>query len=220
MIAVYFASRVLTPAEQNYSTTKRECLAVYWALRKFRHLILGYKVHILTDHKPICDLFKKRSFTSNLKFNRWFISVLEFNPEFRYIPGKWNTMADGLSRSHEDKNKIQTTRSFCFSCEVVDLDLDMVKSEQMKDDNTKCIINDLLQDENLRPGFELINGILYKKAPTEKDCSRLYIPHTLILEVLKLTHSHCLAGHPGVKKTIRVITRNYFWPHFSRDARK
>ena len=111
-------------------------------------------------------------------------------------------MADGLSRSHEDENKIQTTRSFCFSCEVVDLDLDMVKSEQMKDDNTKCIINDLLQDENLRPGFELFNGIIYKKALTEKDCSRLYIPHTLILEMLKLTHSHRLAGHPGVKKTL------------------
>lgn len=88
MKAVYYESRVLTPAERNYSTTKHECLEVYWALRKFRHIILGCKVNVLTDHMPICDMFKKRSFTNNLKFNRWFISVLEFNPDFKHIPGK------------------------------------------------------------------------------------------------------------------------------------
>ena len=148
MRAVYYASRVLTPAEHNYSTTECECLAVYWALRKFRHLILGYKIHVLTDHKPICDMFKRRSFTNNLKFNRWFISVLEFNPDFRYIPGKWNTIADCLSRSQEDNQKVQTTRSFCFTCEIVDLDLGLVKTEQEKDESIKCIADDLRQHES------------------------------------------------------------------------
>ena len=38
--------------------------------------------------------------------------------------------------------------------------------------------------------------------------------------MLKLTHSHCLKGHPGVKKTTRVITRNNFQPNCFRDVRK
>ena len=55
MRAVYYASRVLNSAEKNYSMAmaERECLAVSWALKKFRHLVLGHRVNVLTDHKPI-----------------------------------------------------------------------------------------------------------------------------------------------------------------------
>ena len=116
MRAVYYASRVLNSAEQNNSMTERECLSVYWALKKFRHLVLGHRVNVLTDHKPICDLFKKRAFTNNQRFNRWFVSVFEFFPEFRHTSGKQNTISDGLSRSQEDNVEMVTTRSFCFSC--------------------------------------------------------------------------------------------------------
>ena len=57
-------------------------------------------------------------------------------------------------------------------------------------------------------------------AQDENELSQLYIPKTLIPEVLKLTHSHKLAGHPGIKKTKRALTRNYFWPHCAQDAEK
>ena len=220
MRAVYYASRVLNAAERNYNTTERECLAIYWALRKFRHILLGHKVNVLTDHKPICDIFKKRAFINNTKFNRWFISVLEFAPDFRYIPGKLNTIADSLSRSQEDNEKFETTNKFCFSCQVVDLDMTRVKIEQDKDENIRKIVGELLQDESSRPDFELINGILYKRSREKDECSRLYIPNTLTKHVLYITHSHKLAGHPGIKKTARIITRNYFWPHCAEEARK
>lgn len=217
MRTVYYASRVLNAAERNYSTTERECLALVWGLQKFRHILLGHKINVLTDHKPICDLFKKRAFTNNMKFNRWFVSVLEFAPEFRYIPGRYNTLADALSRSQEENEKQITTHNFAFSCQITDLDLDKVRQEQQKDSRIKEVIGNLLQGEK-NSEFQLIDGLLYKTSDEPNACSRLYIPNTLIQDVLELTHSYKLSGHPGIKKTCRTITRNYFWPRCSEDA--
>ena len=218
MRVISYASRVLNVTEQRYSVTERECLALVWGLKKFRHLILGYKVHILTDHKPLLDLFKRRDFINNQKFNRWFISVLEYGPEFRYIPGKYNTLADGLSRSFEDDEKENVLTLECFTCQIVDLDMELVRREQQKDSQIKEILGDLILDENSRPDFKLIDGIVYKKPDGEQKVARLYIPNSLIQEILHLVHTNITAGHPGIKKTIQTIGRNYFWPHYRKMA--
>ena len=217
MRVISYASRVLNPTEQRYSVTEKECLGVVWGLRKYRHLILGYKVHILTDHKPILDLFKKRDFINNQKFNRWFLSILEYGPEFKYIPGKSNTLADGLSRAFEDEEKDKIKKLECFTCQVVDLSLDLVKEEQQKDPEIREIMGNILQDESSKPDFQIIEGILYKKPSREQEVARLYIPKTLIPEVMKLVHSHRLAGHPGISKCVQILSRNYFWKNCNKD---
>ncbi len=41
-----YASRTLTTAESNYSVTHQETLAVVWALKHFRDIILGYPITV------------------------------------------------------------------------------------------------------------------------------------------------------------------------------
>ena len=108
----------------------------------------------------------------------------------------------------------------CFMCQVVDLDLDLVKDEQQKDHEIRNIMADLLLSEGSRPDFQFIEGIIYKKPRKEQEVARLYIPKTLIPEVLKLVHSHKLAGHPGISKTCQTVTRNYYWPQCSNEVEK
>ncbi len=90
-----YASRLLNKAEQNYDVTKRESLAVNWALRHFRELILGYKIHVHTDHYGVTETFKSINFTS--QFARCHLTIQEFNPTILYSPGNANSMADVLS---------------------------------------------------------------------------------------------------------------------------
>ncbi|GFW07374.1 retrovirus-related Pol polyprotein from transposon 17.6 [Trichonephila clavipes] len=48
---VEYASRLLSSAEKNYSTTEREALAVLWALNKFRGYIEGAEITVASDHQ-------------------------------------------------------------------------------------------------------------------------------------------------------------------------
>jgi hypothetical protein len=48
-----FASRKLSTVEINYTTTKREGLAMVYALQKFRHYLLRGHFKMFTDHSTL-----------------------------------------------------------------------------------------------------------------------------------------------------------------------
>ena len=119
----YF-SRTLAPSEVNYSAVEREALAVVYGFKVCRSIILGYKVIVQSDHRPLVWLFSTSSPTG--KIARWQLAVAEHNVEVNYLPGKQNKVADCLSRvraSQEENVLTLNTGEYVVTQDELDLAL-------------------------------------------------------------------------------------------------
>ncbi|BHF74825.1 hypothetical protein SprV_0501791300 [Sparganum proliferum] len=93
-----FFSKKLLPAETCYSTFGRELLAIYLAVKHFRHFLEGRDFTVFPEHKP--STFARRSHSD--KYNPREIAHLDYISQFttdiRHIDGTKNEVADMLSR--------------------------------------------------------------------------------------------------------------------------
>ena len=97
-----YASKKLTPAQRNYCVTRRELLGLVYYLAYYRHLLLGNKVVVRTDHAALVWLRNVKEPTGQLA--RWLQIIDEFEDlEIQYRAGTANGNADAMSRRPCDK---------------------------------------------------------------------------------------------------------------------
>lgn len=86
-------------AEERYDAGKKECLGVVSALRRMRNYLYGTHFILETDAKVlIAQLNDGFSSLPNAALTRWVAYIKMFDMEFRHVPGRKHTAADGLSR--------------------------------------------------------------------------------------------------------------------------
>nr|GEY64401.1 reverse transcriptase domain-containing protein [Tanacetum cinerariifolium] len=93
---IHYASKTMTQAETNYTTTEKEMLTVVYAFENFRSYLIMNKSIVYTDHSDLKYLFAKKDAKARLL--RWILLLQEF--DFKVIDTKRaeNYAADHLSR--------------------------------------------------------------------------------------------------------------------------
>ena len=95
---IAFASAELNPAQRNYSATHKEGLAVVWAVERFKPYIHGMHTVVVTDHSALTWLLAHKE--PSQRMARWTMTLMDYNLQFIHRKGKYNTVADALSRLH------------------------------------------------------------------------------------------------------------------------
>ena len=92
---IAYASRLLSKAEKNYTTTEKEALAMVYAVNKFCHYLLGNRFIFYVDHLALQYLVNKPQVSGRLA--QWLLLFLEFDFKVIYKPRKIHSVADALS---------------------------------------------------------------------------------------------------------------------------
>ena len=101
---IAFARRKLSSTERNYTTTKREGLAMVYALQNFRHYLLGSHFKMFTDHSTLKYLVNKP--VLGWKICRWLLLFQEYDFEIIVNPDRLNVGPDHLSRVESGEEPI------------------------------------------------------------------------------------------------------------------
>ncbi|XP_076764643.1 uncharacterized protein LOC143431631 [Xylocopa sonorina] len=92
-----FFSKKLSPTEKTYGAYDRQLLAIYLAIKHFRHIVEARTFTVFIDHKPTTFAFKQKSEKCTPQFcSLDFVS--QFMTNIRHIAGKGNIVAYTLSR--------------------------------------------------------------------------------------------------------------------------
>jgi hypothetical protein len=217
---IAYASKQLTPAERNYSTTERECLAMVFFVKKFRHYLICNPVVFFVDHMAIKYLVNKAELSGRLA--RWVLLLEEFDYTVEYKPGRMHLQADHLSRLSKDigtspvndmlmnDNLFVVTAQPEWYARIVEfLTTQQLSGEWTKEDRRKVRVNSR--------HFAVVGHRLFKRGAD--GLLRRCVSEVEVPSILAACHDSACGGHFSGQLTGQKILRaGYFWPTLFKDA--
>lgn len=198
---IAFFSKKLSPAEQKYSAYDRELLAIYAAVKHFRHHVEARNFIIFTDHKPITFAFRKKDQQNTPRQFRYLDFISQFTTDIRHVKGTDNVPADVLSR-------IETLDSCINWTELaVSQSSDISLQSLLKNNNSSL----KLKQVNL-PGT---SEPIYCDVSTPNV--RPFITKSFRRAAFDSVHK---LSHPSARATTKLVSKRFVWPSMNQDCKQ
>jgi hypothetical protein len=200
---ISFASQALNSAQRNYPATRRELLAIVFALRKFRQWLWGSHFTLFTDHRALSFLFTQKH--ENYMLNHWADILLDYDFTVVHRPGFLMILEDSLSRLYPPS--FWEESDLTPSKKVLEPLLETNKTEQ------SIKINLLAVDEGARNVDQKLNSFIHERLNkidpgTHEERSKL------------LDHIHN-QGHMGAEMLFeQTWARGYYWPLMKKQCQE
>ena len=194
---IAFFSRKLSTAEKNYSAFDRELLAVYSAVKHFRHFIEGRSFTAFTDHKPLTNAFDSATDRSPRQI-RHLSFISEFTTDLQHVSGKHNVVADALSR--------------ITAIAQPTIDYSELAAAQDSDEITayRTAISGLTLED-------IPHGQVTILCDTSTGKPRPVIPSTWTKRIFDTVHG---LSHPAVRPTQRAVSSRFVWHGMKKDIQQ
>lgn len=226
---VSYASRTLTDQERKFSTYELECLAILFALDKFKPYLEHREFLLECDNQSLTWLLNHPKQLGRI--GRWILKISTFKFQVKHIRSSQNIFADALSRmfnvddlncDSNNANEVMIDQSKTTdgvketNAILTDFPLafNSIASHQRLDARLLPIIEDL-EKGNSSEKFILSKGVLCCRIKNSSNL-RVVPPDVLKSMILKYYHSE-VGAHLGVYKTIHKIRKEYFWDGMNKD---
>ena len=199
-------SRSLSKAERNYSATELKCMAVIWAVEKYRQYLEGTHFTVITDHSSLQWLKNLRDPTGRLA--RWAMRLAQHDIDIIHREGTLHQLPDASSRMFSDDAE------------------EVVAVNEIPETWYERRIANVSKEPSKFPDWQIVDGKLFghRPEPLIQDTVgnllswKLVLTENLRLRALEVAHSMPSAGHLGVAKTFRRIGENFYWPEYYEDT--
>ena len=179
-----FFSKKLSLAESTYGAYDCELLAVYLAVKYFRHMVEGRSFTVYTDHKPITYAFRKKNQQCSPRQFRLLDFISEFTTDILHIFGEDNIVADALSRI----NELEST-----------LNYEALAPSQQEDDELQSY-----RENNSALQLRLVH--LPDTKATSTRTARPFITKPFRKAAFNTVHR---LSHPEANATLKLVTQCY-----------
>jgi hypothetical protein len=229
---IAYASRALRPHEKNYPTHDLELAAVVYALKIWRHYLMGAHCNIYTDHKSLKYIFTQSDL--NMRQRRWLELIKDYDLEVHYHPGKANVVADALSRKAQCNCVIMDSKIATLCDELCNLNLEVIPSGTLSYISVEPTLHEQIVMAQIGDkGVQVIKEMIEQKVDKYKCFrqdskgilwfgDRLVVPKNpeLRKKILDEAHLSKFSMHPGSNKMYHDLRSLYWWTRMKREIAK